>query len=278
MKVALIQAASPPGEPAGERRQRVGDMVCSAAGADLVMLPELWEPGYFEFGDYERLAEPWPGGTVTAAGEWARQLGCYLHLGSVLERGADGGLHNTAALIGPSGEVAHTYRKIHAFGYRSREAELLTPGDGAGVASTPFGAVAATTCYDLRFPELYRLLCDAGAQIVLVPAAWPAERIAHWRLFTASRAAENQFLLIACNAAGEQRGGVKLGGHSRVVSPWGEVLAEAGNAEGITWAEAEPAEVGRIRAEFPVLADRRIGVGRAPGAFEAGDPITSGAQ
>ena len=201
MEIALVQVASPPGEPAAERLERVGHLVRSAAGADLVMLPELWQPGYFEFGDYERLAEPWPGSTVTAAGAWARALGCYLHLGSVLERGTDGALHNTAALIGPSGEIAHKYRKMHVFGYRSREAELLTPGDSAGVASTPFGAVAATTCYDLRFPELYRLLGDAGAQIVLVPAAWPAERIAHWRLFTASRAAENQFLLIACNAA-----------------------------------------------------------------------------
>lgn len=278
MKVALVQVASPPGEPAAERRERVGDMVRAAAGADLVVLPELWEPGYFEFGDYERLAQPWPGSAVTAASAWARQLGCYLHLGSVLERGTNGALHNTAVLIGPSGEVAHTYRKIHVFGYRSREAELLTPGDGVSVASTPFGPVAATTCYDLRFPELYRLLADAGAQIVIVPAAWPAERLAHWQLFTASRAAENQFLLIACNAAGEQRGGVRLGGHSRVLSPWGDVLAEAGDAEGITWTEADPAEVGRIRAEFPVLADRRIGVDRPARASAARERIRIGGE
>jgi predicted amidohydrolase len=278
VRVALVQVESPPGEPAGERRERVGELVRGAAGADLVMLPELWEPGYFEFGDYERLAEPWPGGTVTEAAAWARQLGCHVHLGSILERGAEGALHNTAVLIGPSGEVVHAYRKVHVFGYRSREAELLTPGDKVRVARTGLGPVAATTCYDLRFPELYRLLADAGAEIVLVPAAWPAERLSHWRLFTASRAAENQFLLIACNAVGTQRGDVRLGGHSRVLSPWGEVLAEAGEAEGITWADADPAEVGRSRAEFPVLADRRIGGSRAAAVPRARDQISIGGE
>ena len=149
-------------------------MVADANGADLIVLPELWPSGYFAFDSYRELSEPMDGDTVAVGQEWARALSCYLHLGSFVECGPDGRLYNTAVLIDPAGEIAHTYRKIHVFGYRSREAELLTPGSDISVADTSLGAVAATTCYDLRFPELWRALIDAGAHIVIVPAAWPA--------------------------------------------------------------------------------------------------------
>jgi predicted amidohydrolase len=232
-------------------------MVASAKGADLVVLPELWNVGYFAFDSYRELAEPMDGHTVSAGREWARTLGCYVHLGSFVERGADGRLYNTAVLIDPAGEIAHTYRKIHVFGYKSREPELLTPGTGISVTDTPLGAVAATTCYDLRFPELWRDLIDAGAHIVIVPAAWPAARVEHWRLFTSVRAVEEQIMLISCNAVGEQNG-IALGGHSRIVDPWGEVLTEAGDSEGITWCDVDPSVIARVREEFPVLRDRRM--------------------
>ena len=165
-------------------------------------------------------------------------------------------MHNTAVLIDPSGTVVHTYRKIHVFGYRSREAELLTPGETVGTVASPLGPMGATTCYDLRFPEVWRALVDAGAEAVAVPAAWPARRRAHWRLFTEARAVEQQVLVLACNAAGVQ-GEVALGGASRVTDPWGTVLAEAGDAEEILYCEVDPGVVARTRAEFPVLSDRR---------------------
>jgi predicted amidohydrolase len=257
LKVALLQVASPATETVAARRDRVAAMVAAAKGADLVVLPELWGVGYFAFEHYQELSEPMDGDTVTAGQEWARQLGCHLHLGSFVERGADDRLYNTAVLIDPAGEIAHTYRKIHVFGYRSREAELLTPGTDIAVADTPIGAVAATTCYDLRFPELWRALVDAGAHMVIVPAAWPAARLAHWRLFTSCRAVEEQIILISCNAVGEQNGTV-LGGHSRIVDPWGEVLTEAGDSEGITWCDIDPAVIARVRDDFPVLLDRRL--------------------
>lgn len=236
-------------------------MVASAKGADLVVLPELWGVGYFAFDRYRELAEPMNGDTVSAGREWARKLGCYLHLGSFVERGTDGRLYNTAVLIDPAGEIAHTYRKIHVFGYKSREPELLTSGTGITVATTPLGAVAATTCYDLRFPELWRDLIDAGAHMVIVPAAWPAARVEHWRLFTSVRAVEEQIILIACNAVGEQNG-IALGGHSRIVDPWGEVLVEAGDTEGLTWCDVDPTVIARVRKEFPVLRDRRMSVAK----------------
>lgn len=251
-----MQVASPPTESVQARRDRVGDMVAEAAGADLVVLPELWAPGYFAFDRYPELAEPLDGDTVSAGRDWAKRLNCFLQLGSVLERSSDGALHNTAVLIDPAGEVVHTYRKVHVFGYRSRESELLRPGAGVSVARTALGSVGATTCYDLRFPELWRALVDAGAETVLVPAAWPAARRDHWRLFTSCRAVEEQLVIVACNAVGVQNGTV-LGGYSRVVDPWGSVLAEADDEEGITSCEVDLEVVARTRAEFPVLADRR---------------------
>lgn len=263
----MVQVASPPTEPVTERRDRVGQMIADARGADLVVLPELWAPGYFAFDAYPELAEPLEGDTVEAAREWAQSLGCYLHLGSVLERSVDGHLHNTAVLLDPSGEVVNTYRKIHVFGYKSREAELLAPGGDINVTKTPLGAIGSTTCYDLRFPELWRALIDAGAQTVVTPAAWPAARREHWRLFTSCRAVEEQLLLIACNAVGVQAGNVELAGFSRVVDPWGRVLAEAGIDEGLTVVDVAPGVVEQVRSEFPVLADRRIdlaAVAKAP--------------
>ncbi|MER0246736.1 carbon-nitrogen family hydrolase [Streptomyces sp. HSW2009] len=257
MKIALVQVASPADESPTDRRARVGRMVAAAAGADLVVLPELWAPGYFAFDRYAEYAESLTGPTVTAARAWARELGSHLHLGSVVERDAQGRLFNTAVLLAPDGSLVHTYRKVHVFGHASREAALLTPGDRLAVAAAPWGQVAATTCYDLRFPELWRDLVDRGAQTVITPAAWPAARREHWRLFTTARAVEQQVLLIACNAVGVQGDGVELGGHSRVVDPWGTVLVEAGTDEGVTRCEVDPGIVAQVRAAFPVLADRR---------------------
>src|SRR5699024_661998 len=141
------------------------------------------------------------------------------HLGSFVEFGEGGRIHNTAVLIGPEGSVRASYRKMHVFGYQSREAELLTAGDSLSVASSELGPIGATTCYDLRFPELWRAMVDAGAKTMVVPAAWPATRRSHWQLFTTTRAVEQQLLVIGCNAVGEQYG-VELGGHSRIVDPW----------------------------------------------------------
>ena len=171
-------------------------------------------------------------------------------------RGGRGGITNTALLVGPSGDLLHRYDKIHVFGYQSREAELLEPGQSVSVVATPWGPTAATTCYDLRFPEIWRRLLDIGAETVVVPAAWPAARLAHWQLFTAARAVEEQVFVLACNAVGTQRGGVELAGHSRIVDPWGEVVAEGGSEECTVTADIDTARVRSIRADFGVTRDR----------------------
>lgn len=252
-----MQVSSPDSESVTARRERVGAMVADAAGAALITLPELWAAGYFAFDYYAERAEPLDGDTVTAGCEWARTLDAWLHLGSLIER-SPAGLHNTSVLIDPTGTIVHRYRKVHVFGLGSREAQLLSPGDSVSVTPSPLGPTAATTCYDLRFPELWRTLVDAGAESVIVPAAWPAARLDHWRLLTSVRAIEEQVVVVATNTTGEQ-GGVVTAGHSRVIGPWGEVLAEAGIDESITWAEVDPAETVRIRGRFPVLEDRRVG-------------------
>ncbi|MER5185456.1 carbon-nitrogen family hydrolase [Streptomyces sp. NPDC002896] len=276
MRIALIQIASPAAEPSVERRARAAEMVTTAArgGAGLVVLPELWAAGYFAFDAYEAEAEPADGPTVTGLGALARDLGIYLHTGSYVERMPDGGLRNTAVLLGPEGDVLHRYSKVHIFGYQSQEARLLRPGDRISAARTPFGTMASTTCYDLRFPELWRALVDLGAGIVTVPAAWPAARLAHWRLFTSARAVEEQVLLIACNAVGEQDG-VRLGGHSRVVDPWGEILAEADENEGITYCDVDPEIVPQVRKEFPVLGDRLASYAALHGESDTDSPTVT---
>ena len=265
-RVALVQIASPDGETRAERIDRVEVLLRAhdGSGAELFVLPELWSAGYFAFARYGELAEALDGPTVTMGRRVAKELGAWIHLGSFVERGETGALHNTAVLIAPSGEIAHTYRKIHVFGYQSLEAELLTPGDALAVSRSPLGSLASTTCYDLRFPGLWLELGERGAEAVAVPAAWPAARREHWRLLTQARAVEHQLWVLAVNACGTQ-GEVELGGCSRVIDPWGTVVAECSPTdEEVLIVDLDPGLVGRVRAEFPVIGDRL-----APGAYTA---------
>ncbi|MFW0771942.1 carbon-nitrogen family hydrolase [Paenarthrobacter nitroguajacolicus] len=255
MKIALVQVASPDSETREERIHRVEAILRGINGAELIVLPELWSAGYFHFDDYRTLAETLDGPTVSMCSRVAAERGVYLHLGSIIEAGEDGQLSNTSILLGPDGNVLHTYRKIHVFGYKSKEASLLTAGSSLPVATLPFGAVAGITCYDLRFPGLWMELSTRGADIVIVPAAWPAARREHWRLLTTARALEHQIFVIACNAAGNQEG-VDLGGHSRVVDPGGNVIAEAGSEETVLMVDIDPLQVQAVREEFPVIGDR----------------------
>lgn len=255
MKVALVQVASPDAESRDARIGRVEGILRGIEGADLIVLPELWSAGYFHFDRYGELAESLDGPTVSMCSRVARDLGVYLHLGSIVERAGNGQLKNTSILLDPAGRIVHQYSKIHVFGYKSLEASLLTAGNSLPVAEVPFGRVTGTTCYDLRFPGLWMELSNRGVEIVIVPAAWPAARREHWRLLTSARAVEHQIFVIACNAVGEQEG-VELGGHSRVVDPSGSLLAECGADEEVLVVEIDPEQVGRVRKEFPVIADR----------------------
>ena len=274
MRVACIQLAYPAGESKPERVSRVLGLLDEALGASLIVLPELWPTGYFSFARYEGEAEPLDGPTVSALREFANAHHTYLLGGSFVERHADG-IANCAVLIDRHGDVVLTYRKMHLFGYESEEATLLTAGTAADVAAADIGGVAATTCYDLRFPELYRVLVDRGAEIVIIPAAWPAARIEHWRLLLRARAVENQVFVLGCNGVGPQ-GGAELGGHSMIVDPWGAVIAEAGGeGQEFLVADLDLERLKSIRTEFPVLEHRRIDVRLQP-ARSSANPQSKG--
>lgn len=257
MQAVLVQADVDHRQPMDRRVAWMCDQVASHRDADLVVLPELWATGYFAFDAYERTAEPLDGPIARALGEAARSAGVHLHAGSIVERDPDARLYNTSLFFGPDGTLLHTYRKFHLFGHQSRETAILSHGDTLLARDSAVGRVGLAACYDLRFPELFRVLAQDGAEILLVAAAWPATRIAHWRLLLQARAVENQAWVLACNASGRQAG-IELGGHSMAIDPWGEVVAEGGAGADSVAAEFAGADVARARADFPAFADRRL--------------------
>lgn len=258
MRIAAIQLSVNDGEPFEPRISRALSLVRAQRGTDLVVLPELWVPGAFGYSGYEASASDLDSGVVASVAEAARSLGAYVVAGTFIER-SEGRLYNTGVLLSPSGSIVHTYRKMHLFGFSGGEADLLAAGSSVSVGAVGSTPAAVTTCYDLRFPELYREFVNLGAELFVIPTGWPAARLEHWRVLTRARAIENQVFLVGCNQVGTQEG-VELGGHSVVVDPWGQVLAEAGTCEEVLSVEIDLGLVAKIREEFPVLRDRRLGL------------------
>ncbi|MFF9456170.1 carbon-nitrogen family hydrolase [Streptomyces flaveolus] len=259
MRASLIQIAVNEDESVEARRLRAASLVRDQAGADLVVLPELWTTGAFAFEEFGARAEPLRGPTYEAMAKAASDAGVWLHAGSVPERGPDGELYNTSLVLSPAGELAAAYRKIHRFGFDKGEAVLMGAGSDLVTVRLPETTLGVATCYDLRFPELFRGLVDVGAETLVVPAGWPERRRSHWTLLARARAVENQAFVLACGTAGTHAG-VPQAGHSIVVDPWGEVLAEAGADEEILTVEFDPAKVARTREQFPALKDRVLGL------------------
>lgn len=260
--IRLVQVAYGDTEPLVERVERVTTLVRQQRGADLVVLPELWAHGGFSYESWSREAEELTGPTVTALRAAAREARVVLHGGSIIERDpASGALYNTAVVVDCEGEVVATYRKLHRFGFSDGEPRLLSAGDQLATVGLDLGgdvvAVGLATCYDLRFPELFRMLTVNGMQVNVVVAAWPLARVDHWRVLAQARAVENQVAVIACNTAGTHAG-VTMGGHSMAVDPQGRVLAEAGEDEQVLAVELDLGSVEATRASFPVLLDRRF--------------------
>ena len=236
---------------------RIVGLVHAQRGTDLVVLPELWPNGGFTYRNWEPTAEPLDGPLVNAFGNAARDLGAYVHMGSFVERRTDGSLTNTSVLFGPDGGRLAVYRKMHLFGFADGEPAYLTAGTDVVTVDTDFGRWGLATCYDLRFPEMFRRLVDDGAELVIVPAAWPLARIGHWSVLARARAIENQLVVIAVNTSGHQ-GGLQIGGASVVVDARGAVLAEAGVDAELLQVDVDLSDVAAWRKEFPALADRRL--------------------
>ena len=275
MRVAAVQLNSNGDKDrnlaAAERlvREAAGD------GAELVALPEKWN---LLAGGAELAAgaEPLDGPSLAAARAWARDLGIHLLAGSIPERGAEGEkVANTSVLIGPDGADLATYRKIHMFdvdagGVSYRESEHERPGSEP-VTGAVGGVIAGlTVCYDLRFPELFRILALRGARLIAVPSAFTlATGRDHWQVLLRARAIENQLFVLAPNQWGEAPPHFSSFGRSMIVDPWGVVLATAADGEGFVSAELDLAAQDRIRRSLPSLANRQ------PQAYEW--PQTTGA-
>ena len=257
MRVAAVQFDFDETEPFDLRVDRMLSFVVAGADADLVVLPELWPNGGFTYQGWEATAQPLDGPLVRRVQDAAAAAAVVLHGGSFIERHQDGSLTNTAVVVDRDGALKAVYRKIHLFGFTDGEPKYLVAGDEVVVAETSVGRLGLATCYDLRFPEMFRQLTDAAADVFVVPAAWPAPRIEHWTVLARARAIENQLPVVAVNTAGTH-GGVAMGGSSLVIDAQGAVLARADASEQVIRAEIDTAHTRDWRERFPALGDRRL--------------------
>jgi deaminated glutathione amidase len=233
----------------------------AADGAEFVALPEKWN---LLAGGDELLAgaEPLDGPSLSAARGWARELGIHLLAGSVSERGGERAF-NTSVLIGPDGEDLAVYRKIHMFdvdvgGVAYRESVHEEPGTEIVTAPVGETVLGLSVCYDLRFPELYRILALRGARLLAAPSAFTlATGRDHWEVLLRARAIEDQVFVVAPNQVGEAPPHYSSFGRSLIVDPWGVVLATAPDGEGFVAAELDFAAQDRVRESLPSLANRR---------------------
>jgi len=276
MRAAAVQLTSTPDR---DRNLATADRLtreAAAAGAELVVLPEKW-PVLGAPEDIVAGAEPIDGPALQWAAATARELGIDLVAGSIAERvtGADRG-SNTSVHFGPDGEEKAVYRKVHMFdvevgGTTYRESENEAPGEELVVTETAQGVeLGMSICYDLRFPELYRILAVRGARILLVPAAFTlATTREHWEVLLRARAIEDQAFVIAANQVGEHAKGYRSGGRSMIVDPWGVVLAQAPDKETFVLAELDLERQAEIRRTLPSLANRRPAAYRWPSEVHA---------
>jgi predicted amidohydrolase len=271
IRVACVQLTSRDDKAANlETTER---LVAKAAslGADLVVLPEKWNAiGDAEFlhAAAESLDE---GESVSAMAEWARAHGITLVGGSITERRAGREkLSNTSLVFDPSGEIVATYRKIHMFdvevgGLVYRESDAEEGGDEPVACSAEGWKLGLTICYDVRFPELYRILALEGAELATVPAHFTLYTGKdHWHVLLRARAVENQYYVAAAAQFGETRPGRPSYGRSLIVDPWGIVLAEAPDEPGVIAAELDRDRLEDVRRRLPSLASRRAEAYRWP--------------
>ncbi len=268
LEVGLAQCRVEPGAHSANR-ERALDVIADAAarGLDLVAFPELFTVGYFAFDRYEACAEPIDGETLTAIRTAAADHGIAVLAGSIIEdlgetdavsTPASDGLANTATLFDADGDHLLTYRKHHLFSYESAESELLVPGERLETATLGPFTVGVTTCYDLRFPELYRRYVARGVDLMLVPSAWPYPRVDHWETLPRARAIENQCYVVTVNGTGQfPDADATLLGRSTVYDPWGVPIASSGDQPTLVTATLEVDRVRSVRASFPALTDRR---------------------
>jgi predicted amidohydrolase len=262
---AAVQMSSGADKAANLARAAALMREAAARGARLVVLPEVfaWRGPRAE---EAAAAEPVPGPTTAALGALAGELGIVLCAGSLLETVAgEPRPYNTSCVFDPRGALVARYRKLHLFDVELpgrvsvRESATRAPGTEIVTVPTALGTLGLSICYDLRFPELYRALVRAGAEILLVPSAFTFPTgAAHWEVLCRARAVENQCYVIAPDQTGTSPHGFADYGDSLIADPWGRVLARAGDGDGVVTAEIDRAFLARIRRELPCLTHARL--------------------
>ena len=264
-RVGLVQMRS--GRTPADNLAAAAKMIGEAkrGGADYVQTPEMtniMETNREKL--FASLVEEDHDPTLATLRELARSLSIYLHIGSLAVKVSPEKAANRSLLIDPHGEIIARYDKIHMFdvdlanGESYRESRNFMPGETAVLADLPWGRLGLTVCYDLRFPALYRALAEAGASFLAIPAAFTqVTGEAHWHVLNRARAIENTSYVIAAAQGGTHENGRATYGHSIVVDPWGQIVAEGGQEPGVIFAEIDPAAVAAARAKIPSLQHGR---------------------
>jgi len=266
-RIALYQANTGIDPQANARALVAGVEEAAAGGAAILFTPEmsgLLDRDRARADAHLRTEAEDP--VLAAVRAAAARAGLWVHLGSLAVRDEESEkLHNRAFLIDRDGDIRATYDKLHLFdvdlatGESWRESAAYAPGGRAVVAETPAGPLGLSICYDLRFPDLYRALTDAGARLLAIPAAFTVPTgQAHWHVMMRARAIEGCAYVVAAAQSGRHEDGRETFGHSLVVGPWGDVLLDMGEGEGVGFAEIDLAEVEAVRARLPALRHRRL--------------------
>jgi len=265
MKIALIQMKVQKANDANIQSACRQVTTAAQAGADLVLLPEMFCCPY-ETANFPLYAQPQGGANWSTLSACARENNVYLVAGSMPERDGEA-VFNTCYAFDRQGKQLAKYRKMHLFdvdikgGQRFFESETLTAGSELAVFDTEFGRMGLMICFDIRFPELARLLALQGAKTILVPAAFNMTTgPAHWELHFRSRAVDNQVFLMGCSPARDLSASYHAYGHSLVVSPWGEILAKLEEQEGILYCDVDLQKTEAVREQLPLLKARRTDV------------------
>jgi len=256
LKIALIQMDIELGDPDinyARAAKKIAEAAKGEEKPDVIVLPEMWNTGY-SMSNIAQVADRSGSRTQLVIGELARRYGVHIIAGSVADSDGEH-VRNTIYAFDRSGQMHASYSKIHLFRLMDEE-KYLTAGKKRGELQLDGHAAGMMICYDIRFPELARKLALSGAKILFVPAEWPHPRLHHWRSLLIARAIENQMYVCGINRVGRDAANVFCG-HSMIVDPWGEVIAETDETETIISAAVDLAKPDEVRGRIPVFMDRR---------------------
>lgn len=259
LKFAIIQMNVKVGDVAHNTntlQQKLNEAIAGESKPDVIVFPEMWNTGY-ALTEINSLADENGEQTIALLSNFSRQHEVNIVGGSVAQK-KENGVYNTIFAFDRTGKLINDYSKLHLFRLMDEE-KYLQAGDKLGTLELDGVQAGMLICYDIRFPELARSLALQGAQVLFVPAQWPKPRLHHWRTLLIARAIENQMYVIACNRMGVS-GEAEFFGHSMVIDPWGEIIAEAGEEDTILRGEIDLALVQKVRSTIPIFEDRRPGL------------------